>query len=307
MGAVETLTAWTLAATVERQLIKLEHATRANVLFASRPLNTAEKQSKVKFQDIEDIVATNTGGGLNLINGLYGAAAGALLEEVFGDEMDPDHEEDVIDAAVLTGILASIISSPPKRYTKVRDSSAEYMGTLVGRSYEGGVATVLAEAKRQGTDLDQFTPPKVPDIMTLMARDVADHPWQRTLERTLHEYQRPNKMLGPAVTMAELEKFVEGTRQDGTVDLFNQANQAALGAGRNDTVASFVGDFIVAFASEILDKATCGPCSAIDGTRFESLEEAQAAYPAGYVSCQGGSRCRGIAVYVFDEPDEPEN
>lgn len=55
------------------------------------------------------------------------------------------------------------------------------------------------------------------------------------------------------------------------------------------------------FASELLDKSTCKPCSSIDGREFPTLEDAEQAYPAGgYVSCQGGGRCRGELVTVWD-------
>jgi hypothetical protein len=55
------------------------------------------------------------------------------------------------------------------------------------------------------------------------------------------------------------------------------------------------------YASELLDKNTCKPCAGIDGREFSSLDAAEQAYPAGgYVSCQGGGRCRGELVTVWD-------
>lgn len=55
------------------------------------------------------------------------------------------------------------------------------------------------------------------------------------------------------------------------------------------------------YASEMLDHNTCKPCAAIDGRQFGSLNEADAAYPAGgYVSCGGGGRCRGELITVWD-------
>ncbi|MEU1372992.1 phage portal protein [Streptomyces triculaminicus] len=55
------------------------------------------------------------------------------------------------------------------------------------------------------------------------------------------------------------------------------------------------------FASEKLDGNTCPPCRGIDGTQFETLAEARAAYGAGpYRECQGGIRCRGTVVARWD-------
>jgi hypothetical protein len=55
------------------------------------------------------------------------------------------------------------------------------------------------------------------------------------------------------------------------------------------------------YASEISDSNACGPCTSIDGQRFGSLAEAEAAYGAGkFVGCQGRARCRGRLVTVWD-------
>jgi hypothetical protein len=55
-------------------------------------------------------------------------------------------------------------------------------------------------------------------------------------------------------------------------------------------------------ASEVLDKATCAACRAIDGTEFTSLSQAAEAYPSsggGYANCAGGGRCRGTMIAVW--------
>ena len=53
-------------------------------------------------------------------------------------------------------------------------------------------------------------------------------------------------------------------------------------------------------ADEVLDRATCPPCRALDGTVFDNLEAAEQAYGNGaYVFCQGGIRCRGQITAVW--------
>jgi hypothetical protein len=55
-------------------------------------------------------------------------------------------------------------------------------------------------------------------------------------------------------------------------------------------------------ASEILDRATCPACQAIDGHEYGSLDEARAAYAnGGYVNCEGGLRCRGIIFASWED------
>jgi hypothetical protein len=56
------------------------------------------------------------------------------------------------------------------------------------------------------------------------------------------------------------------------------------------------------YASERLDENSCAPCRAIDGERFDNQDDARAAYGSGkYVSCLGGSRCRGQLVSVWGD------
>lgn len=54
------------------------------------------------------------------------------------------------------------------------------------------------------------------------------------------------------------------------------------------------------YASEMLDRNTCGPCRAVDGEQFSDLEIAIKAYPVmGYKDCVGpryGNSCRGMIV-----------
>lgn len=62
-------------------------------------------------------------------------------------------------------------------------------------------------------------------------------------------------------------------------------------------------------ASEILDRRTCGPCKAIDGTEFATLAEAVNAYPVmGYANCSGaahGNACRGFLIALWQEVRDP--
>lgn len=62
------------------------------------------------------------------------------------------------------------------------------------------------------------------------------------------------------------------------------------------------------YASELLDRNTCGPCSLVDGVEYRTHAEALEDYPAGlYRGCQGGARCRGTIVIVWDTEARPTN
>lgn len=87
-------------------------------------------------------------------------------------------------------------------------------------------------------------------------------------------------------------------------DQFGGALQAANNAARF-TAFGLEEEALRFYASEILDVATCSPCTALDGTEYTSLADAQVDYPTGgYKSCLGGVRCRGTVVAVYREGDE---
>lgn len=78
------------------------------------------------------------------------------------------------------------------------------------------------------------------------------------------------------------------------------ATSRATGGGRFGAIASAPTQAV--YASEILDEATCPPCSDVDGREYESIEDAMLDYPSlgGFFDCEGGERCRGTAVAVFE-------
>ena len=56
------------------------------------------------------------------------------------------------------------------------------------------------------------------------------------------------------------------------------------------------------YASELLDTNTCDPCRDVDGREYSTLLAAEMDYPTGgYEHCQGGPRCRGTLVAVYQE------
>jgi hypothetical protein len=61
-------------------------------------------------------------------------------------------------------------------------------------------------------------------------------------------------------------------------------------------------------SSELLDQNTCEPCASVDGTDYDSLDDAESDYPTGgYAECAGGPRCRGTIVVVYDEATTPQD
>lgn len=77
------------------------------------------------------------------------------------------------------------------------------------------------------------------------------------------------------------------------------------GTARQNT-AQRIGTAAAIYASELLDRNTCGPCSLVDGHRYVDESAALVDYPAGvFRQCEGGLRCRGTLVYVWDSEAVP--
>lgn len=103
----------------------------------------------------------------------------------------------------------------------------------------------------------------------------------------------------------------------GVQDSGRQTVHAAANRGRAD--AAQHSGATHAYASEILDGNTCGPCQEIDGKDYKTMTEARADYPqsGGYYACDGGARCRGTLIFLYeegkppmplgDDPDGPED
>jgi hypothetical protein len=91
----------------------------------------------------------------------------------------------------------------------------------------------------------------------------------------------------------------------GPLDASRQATHAAVNRGRAD--AAQHSGATHAFASEILDGNTCGPCQEIDGKDYKTMTEARDDYPqsGGYYACDGGARCRGTLIFLYEEGKRP--
>lgn len=120
----------------------------------------------------------------------------------------------------------------------------------------------------------------------------------RAVRGAAHSTPRP-----PSTTVQGFLRTVADTAADvGTKGLEDVATQGALaanGAGRTGGGATLAADGTTWYASELLDRATCGPCSSVDGREYATREDALADYPSGrYVGCKGGDRCRGTLIAV---------
>nr|WP_188188044.1 hypothetical protein [Nonomuraea sp. SYSU D8015] len=161
------------------------------------------------------------------------------------------------------------------------------------------IRQLVAEAASQGVDVD---PPEPDEVgLTAIARAIA------ALLAGWLSGAAGREALRLAVPGADGEQVADGVTAhlESLSDVFLRDQ---LGAALSQAQAS--GRFAVLdvapeaqyLASEVLDSGTCPSCLEIDGTAFDSLDEAKAAYAnGGYISCQGRLRCRGIVAALWPE------
>lgn len=195
----------------------------------------------------------------------------------------------------------------------VDDAAAAIEETITATAH-AGAAQVVDEAVRQGIPADLA--PRAPSVLpaevrqagTTAARRVALAPLDRLLGAAIEAGTRAatgHEASGYDVVDAAITG-AEDASTAGTEDLARQAANVAHGQGR--TAAASTGPRArEVYASELLDRNTCGPCATVDGRTYRDLTAGLVDYPGagGYVGCDGGSRCRGTLVIVWDTEAAP--
>lgn len=185
------------------------------------------------------------------------------------------------------------------------DASSHVLRQALGDMAEAAAMQMAAEAAEQGV---KVKPPKVDKGLrnafgselieiaaataALLAADVAASAGREAL-----------RLLVPGARGSEVAEkvggFLRGLKNWFRRDQLGGALHRAQNAGRVATLA--VAPKARYVASERNDRNTCGPCKEIDGTEFEDLDAVRAVYGSGgYQGCEGGIRCRGTVVAVWE-------
>ncbi|MGJ5831414.1 phage portal protein [Streptomyces ossamyceticus] len=111
------------------------------------------------------------------------------------------------------------------------------------------------------------------------------------------------RLLVPGVRGSEVAEkvggFLRGLKNWFRRDQLGGALHRAQNAGRIATLEAAPKARYV--ASEKNDANRCDPCKDIDGAEFDDLDAVRAAYGSGgYLRCEGGVRCRGTVVALWE-------
>lgn len=181
---------------------------------------------------------------------------------------------------------------------------AEAIADIMHDLADKGAAAAVQEAKSQG--VTSATVPDLDDVkesLTTRAESV-----DVLLTRALSEAaaRKAVSLAGSSLdadTIAnDVGTYLKGLTDTYLEEQFSGVASQAQNAGRRKVLNEQ--DPTSLYASELLDKATCTSCKAIDGKQYDSVEAAEADYPSGgYKDCKGGPKCRGTLVGIYGEDD----
>lgn len=178
---------------------------------------------------------------------------------------------------------------------------ADDIAAILHEVGEKGAEGAVAEAKAQGVtdaavpDLDE-----VKENLTARAQAI-----DVLLTRAISEAgaRKATKLAGGALGPDDIANEVGDHLRSLTNTFLEEEFGGAVTQAQNDGRRSVLNQEEPSsiHASELLDKNTCSPCAQIDATEYKTMREAEADYPTGgYIECEGGGKCRGTLVGVYE-------
>lgn len=215
---------------------------------------------------------------------------------------------------ITTAVQAAVEDDDIDRLTTLTVPSTAGANLLFGRMQSFALAAgerQQAEAEAQGITVPQWSL----DDEALTAAAVRDRLRQvaTTTARLLglglvqSAVRRAVQLFGSGTgeeVAAQVDEHLAGLSGAAVEEQVGAAMSAAQNEGRMAVLA--VAPPATYTATEILEPGrTCAPCRAVDGTQYDSLTAARAAYPTGgFINCLGGPRCRGTLVTVWPQGAE---
>lgn len=260
----------------------------ASVPWAARPLSEQEQASGVRFGDIHSLQETLLAVVEPVLVGLSAVTVAAVVDAAGRSAKD-----------MLATLAAWRVELPGPVAEKVAEAVPVVEDALAATFRESS-RLVVKEAARQGVKLSPVV--EQPAWVRDLAETVTGKPVAKVLDAARDMHTAPSATIIPP-TADDIAEALGDVSQKAAVDLARQANHAVVNAGRTETVEQSTRKPAWLWGSEVLDGATCGPCSRIDQTEWETLEEARQFYPEGqgYVGCEGAGRCRGTLVFVWED------
>jgi hypothetical protein len=210
------------------------------------------------------------------------------------DEQDAALIKQVVDANGDLEKLA-LVTAPDAGSTKIL---TQHMLKVA----DDAAAMMASEAKAQGFVIPKVGREQYQDLIEKRAALITSVMNNNLAQGAIYNASRwTGGALAPAQVAEQVGVALSELSESYLKDRLGNALTTAQNSGRFAAVDA-VTEPKRFYASELLDTNTCSACADIDGKEFADQAEALEAYPSGgYVDCQGGERCRGTIVVVFDE------
>jgi hypothetical protein len=174
---------------------------------------------------------------------------------------------------------------------------------VLEQAHAAGAGRVLAEAAQQGVlgvpGSALVTAPTAAQLDQLALR-LAVAPQVALVQALREEAVRMPTPADVGALVDHLAEHAAGLSDRALADVARQSSSGADGLGRQDGAVAVPVPPARVYASELLDGATCGPCSFVDGNEYPDIPAGRLDYPNGlYRLCEGGLRCRGTLVFVW--------
>lgn len=217
------------------------------------------------------------------------------LQQLFKGQVIPAQIKD-LGAQIEAGTLSKAAMAGLQAEVAGGDQIAAALLTAARTGSDAALAELAAQGVSAVNPTDAALAARVADQATAVAEMAANG-------LSLAAQRKAAGLIGGDRTATDvralLETALNGMAHQWTMDQLQGAVTFAQNSGRVETFASATGTALSYYASEILDVATCGPCTDVDGTQYPDLSAAEQDYAAGgFVECAGGPRCRGTLVAV---------
>lgn len=187
----------------------------------------------------------------------------------------------------LAAILNGIIDSGP---------AAEVLSAAMASLSELAARQVADDAQANGLNLGPVSV-NADDLAAMAGLVMRGLAQEWTLSGVREAWRNRGSFTTPDQIAERVQGHLATLTQARPAQAFGAALTAAQHGGRVATMAAAGRHIEYWEATEVLDTNTCSPCRGIDGKRFYTLGEVDRYYPvAGYLGCDGLSRCRGTVV-----------
>ncbi len=158
---------------------------------------------------------------------------------------------------------------------------------------------VVDEAADQDVEITPV-PPRADDLSGIAAVVAGQLGMGLVLSAIREALRRWNPAARPEDVVKDVKAQLDGLTNAQPKALIGSALTQAQRQGRMNTLRA--APTAAWYASEQLDKNTCGPCSRVNGKWLGNsiIDNVNRLYPTGgYVDCEGRDRCRGMVVGVW--------